>query len=498
MSSQEHSTRASHRLRGVSVWAGFLLLLVLALYLVSLGVDWANPMAGLALNVTCFAPLVWVAWALANRARRLSRALDRVDAEWLRLHHLQPEILTGRACEMRAARVAAIEQPGLLTVPPADGEQGTPARVVVEAWQRYVAGEDVGLSSLRDFANEHNLERVESFSRATHLALGLGFLGTLVGIVYQMVLTQRMGTAALLAPDFLSGAVFAVTTTLQGVLTAFYASWLRSRLLRRMDAQLAETLQLLATGLLPGLGNESTRLAIEVADILRSAADRMERRFVELGAGVATAVASALRGAPAAVLDAVKEAVRKDLGDAVTRSVGELQAGVSAAVADLRTTVHETGKVQEKAGASLEKATAAIAVQLDTALHTPGELTRGLQDARSKLTDMTTAFSQITAELQEAGAALRGSDNQLLDRAQKHEEAAERMAAGAESAGARLDGAAGRLEASVRHLAGVVTALIEAHVARVDEPGPDVPLPVGFLGRLWSTREQRHNGRKEA
>jgi hypothetical protein len=488
MTSREPSRNASHLLRCAVVWAGFLALVAMALFLVSPRVDWTRTFAGLDVDFVYFLPLLMVGGAAAVRAHRLSRALALVDGEWIRVHEADRTLLPRLAGEIQHARAAALERPDAFIAPPSEGGGGTPARLVSEAFHLFVAGEHVRLAHLQDVAVNHDLDRTAPLVSAAHTALGLGLLGTLAGILVQFWLARQMGVVSLVEDGLLAGTLLAVTTTAQGVLTAAYARGLRSHLLRLMDAQLDDILRLLALGLLPALGDERTRPALEIAQILRSATDRMEQRFVELGTNIAGIVARAVQGLPAAVLGSVGDLLRDSLCTPLGRSVAELREGIGSAIADLRQAADRSTDVLASSGRALERAARALETQIDTAVRTPGDLTRALQEARHELSHVADSFRAITDELREAGATLRRSDDELLARAHEHVAMAEELKVRADVNGARLDAAAARLEESVHHLGAVVRTIVEASLPRIGDPPAPSPPRGRLFGRLRSPR----------
>jgi hypothetical protein len=322
----------------------------------------------------------------------------------------------------------------------------------------------------------------------------LGFIGTLIGVILQVLLARTIG-AGVLSSDFMGGMLFAVTTTLQGVFTALYAYALRHRLLREMDGQLEETLRLVGVGLLPGLGDEDTRIAHDVAEILRASIDSLEQRFVAMSQHVGRTVAAALEGVPEAIAISVGKVLGDRLGDSVSNAVRQLEVAVTTGVAALRQSLQSSDQALAKSSTTLERASDVIRTEIQTAVRTPGDLTRELQQSRHEVSQVATAFADIAAELRDAGAMLRQSDDELLVRARNHATAQEQTKERVEAVANQLDRAAQTFEATLRHLALVVEKLVDAHVDRLDRDAefrpPVSPMPPpsrGLFGRFRAPR----------
>jgi hypothetical protein len=473
--------------RGIA-WVGLVALGALAYNLIGIGPVWGQAEGSGSLNVGCFVLLFAVGFEAARRADRLAARLTTSDEAWLRTHRGERDLLPRRARQIREERIAAVEGTPAAPLAPAHDAQSLFEGLVDEVHLRYVAGDALAVRDLRDIANDRNLERLASFTSLMQRALALGFLGTLVGVIAQVMGSERQGLDGLLDTSFLGGTLLAATTTLQGVVTAAFSFWLRDRLLRSMDRQLEEALPLLGVDLLARLGDDRTRAALEIAEILKNATAEMETRLVETSLQIGRAVREAFSGASDAMASALRDAVKDELGAPITTALDALASGVAASVSALSGSIDRSDRVLASASATLTTAANAIRDELSAAVRTPGELTAALQQSRHALAQVAGDFQRITGELREAGAVLRRSDDELLARAHAHEVRADQAAAQQREAAQHLNQTMARFEASVDYLARVVNVLIgqRAPAAEGDDLDADPPHAAGSTnGRGW-------------
>lgn len=324
-------------------------------------------------------------------------------------------------------------------------EQGFRTRARADLRARMDAGERLTSPEVERSLDELAVNGLDDLSRLHDRAFAIGFAGSLVSIVVQVLLAHVHGAAT---GALLVGTLLAVTKTAQGLVAAGYVAWLHRALLAHARAIARELLDeqrrdhrehfaALAEG---RIANELER-AVEAAtaqfrQALGAAVDDASARFAD-ALGTATRRSSTeLGGALAATVDRLSAEARRVLdGDLKTAVEGALvqpvqglatQLGAASArtidtmaqasthiATELSEILLEATRAQTAAGEKAAMAASALSAQIERLLARPDTLCDALREADVKARELVDTVGSSVREAQEAAALLADNVVQL-------------------------------------------------------------------------------------
>lgn len=222
--------------------------------------------------------LVYLGWLIKNDAQRLTNEIENENAltEILKGNRSLTRSVIEQIQNRRGENFSHSENqalPGILSMCETLQryvstliEKSHPQVLLDEIGGRYIAGEPIVSGDLNAALQQHSEERLEQIWRYYEAALAVGFIGTLVGIVIQVVIAQSAGINGIFNSGFLNGGLLAVTTTLQGVFTAVYARWLRAKLQDEFEIMSMSLIDSARHHFIPVLGDEKAREMLDITN----------------------------------------------------------------------------------------------------------------------------------------------------------------------------------------------------------------------------------------
>lgn len=345
-----------------------------------------------------------------------------------------------RSALERASGLPRFDGYDLLGAPELPRDANLPQYLLDQIGQRWVAGDEkpsaheieAGLRGVTD-------ARLVGLDTLGRVAAGLGFLGSLAGVAVQAWQAASLDGQSVFSGSFMAGTLLAMTTSLQGLLTASWIGLLRQRLERPMDALTARAVSYGRHALLPRLDSdtrveEAARAAVqeavdicrtEVAELIKgvnrecaglidrvnrecaamlSAVNEQNQTAIERQRGEVSTLLEGSRAAMQAAVDAVTRHLTDELRGAVASAVAEPGRAV---LADMRQSFTALRTTMEAIGSQLASATASIQTSVDLLdgdlrafLAAPNHATALVREASGEMHRQTDRFRALRQDVE--------------------------------------------------------------------------------------------------
>lgn len=261
----------------------------------------------------------------------------------------------------------------------------------------YCSGEPLKANDLTQSLMERLTQRLEFLKRGSDAAVALGFAGTLVGVILQVVTTLKLTKHELYSSAFLGGVLVAVTTTLQGLAVSSTLLRRYNLLATRASNLAAQIVRYVQLNLMPVL-TDVNRPALAAVAVTEHVVEKLN----QASAGIVSSIGAALERLSTQYTALVKEAT-----DNLGRSVDSLKTGINKAIGSLQSTLDTVSDAIREANARPD----AVAESLTTAIYSANTVAERFTELDGSLNGFTQEIRQALDQAVTIAAVLSGAED---------------------------------------------------------------------------------------
>nr|VFJ60424.1 MAG: hypothetical protein BECKDK2373C_GA0170839_10813 [Candidatus Kentron sp. DK] len=369
--------------------------LILAILPLLLLTNWSLIFIGI--SWTFLGVLTWLGYKTSLDIGRLEREIQ-AEREQCR-EWAEGQGVAGIVDGIKQQRRQLLANPELVPYEPLLQAPELCSSMLRELQDAYITGDALDVGRLDADLQHQAAARHGPVAERQAWAFMIGFLGTLTGILFQFFIAQETGIDVLFTDEFLGGAILAVTTTVQGVVTALYIHYRVSRLGTEFDRVIASVRTVFRRVFVPRLGgaNQSE---------LERFADRIAEQLSELLGGFLGALKgdldTFLRELPAQI----DNTISRLLEESVSVRIEEAMRVFAESMGLIKGSIKEAEKALQRGVGALER-------QIDRLILHPDETSKRLDDTLVQATRIAGVFETVADKVSGMVVALERVVDQL-------------------------------------------------------------------------------------